>query len=201
MPRTRSFDESYVIEQAMETFWSQGYEATSVDDLVAATGLSKSSLYGAFGNKRSLFDRTLDFYVNQRVDSMLGGLETGEGGADEVIAFFDLYERITMEYPERAALGCLLTNSVTEMGFSDAAVRNRADAYIDRLAGAFASALTRSEARDELAPGHAGERGQILATLALGLFVRGRGSLDPTGPQLVASAVRSMVNSWRCEVA
>ena len=201
MPRTRSFDEAYVIEQAMETFWSQGYEATSVDDLVAATGLSKSSLYGAFKNKRGLFEASLGFYMDQRVDNLLGGMEHGDGGAEHVLAFFDLFEQISREYPERAALGCLLTNSITEMGFSDDAVRDRADAYIDRLAGAFASALTRSEVKGELVPGHADQRGQILATLVLGLFVRGRGNLDPSGPSLVANAVRSMVESWCSEGA
>lgn len=87
------------------------------------------------------------------------------------------------------------------MGFSDAAVRNLADAFVDRLTGAFAGALVRSEARDELVPGHAGERGQILAALAVDLLIGDGASLYPTGPKLIASAVRSMVNSWRGEVA
>lgn len=200
MPRTRSFDESYVVEQAMETFWSQGYEATSVDDLVAATGLSKSSLYGAFGNKRGLFESALAFYMDQRVDNMLGGMEHGDGGVEQVVAFFEFLVQVTVDYPERAALGCLLTNSITELGFSDAAIRERADRYIDRLSGAFATALARSEEVGELAPGQADERGQILATLVLGLFVRGRGNLDPAGPSVIAGAVRSMVESWRNEI-
>lgn len=55
MGRTRSFDESLVVSQAARAFLATGYEGTSVDALVAATGLHRGSLYGAFGSKRGLF--------------------------------------------------------------------------------------------------------------------------------------------------
>jgi len=55
MGRTRSFDESLVVSQAATAFLATGYEGTSVDALVAATGLHRGSLYGAFGSKRGLF--------------------------------------------------------------------------------------------------------------------------------------------------
>lgn len=55
MGRTRSFDEAAVVAQAARAFVTSGYEATSLDMLVAATGLHRGSLYGAFGSKRGLF--------------------------------------------------------------------------------------------------------------------------------------------------
>ena len=63
MPRPRKFDESDVIAAARDEFWTRGYAATSVDDLTAATGLGKGSLYGAFGDKHGLFMRALDDYI------------------------------------------------------------------------------------------------------------------------------------------
>ena len=54
MARPRTFDEADVVEAARDQFWNRGYAATSVDDLTAATGLGKGSLYGAFGDKHSL---------------------------------------------------------------------------------------------------------------------------------------------------
>ena len=55
MGRTRSFVESEVVAAARRAFLATGYEGTSVDDLVTATGLHRGSLYGAFGSKRGLF--------------------------------------------------------------------------------------------------------------------------------------------------
>jgi TetR/AcrR family transcriptional repressor of nem operon len=200
MARIRAFDEAYVLEQAMETFWAKGYEATSVDDLVAATGISKSSLYGAFGNKHGLFEAALGFYTDTRVQAMLGGLEHGVGGIDEVVAFFDVVVQIAEEFPDRGALGCLLTNSITELAYSDPRISQSADEYIDRLTNAFAAAVERSERSGELTPGGAAWRAQVLGTLALGLFVRRRGNPDPSGAIAVAQAVRNMVESWRSEL-
>jgi TetR/AcrR family transcriptional repressor of nem operon len=54
MGRPREFDFNDTLERAMQTFWAKGYEATSLDDLCAATGLGRSSLYAAFGDKQSL---------------------------------------------------------------------------------------------------------------------------------------------------
>jgi AcrR family transcriptional regulator len=54
--RPRIFDPDLVLENAMQLFWSKGYEATSLQDLLATTGLSKSSLYESFGNKQRLFE-------------------------------------------------------------------------------------------------------------------------------------------------
>src|SRR5687768_12471033 len=56
----RQFDEETVLERATEVFWRRGFAATSVDDLVHATGLGRGSLYGAFGNKEALFIRVVD---------------------------------------------------------------------------------------------------------------------------------------------
>ena len=62
MARPRKFDEPQVIAAARDVFWRSGYVDTSLDDLTAATGLGRGSLYGAFGDKRALFLRVLDEY-------------------------------------------------------------------------------------------------------------------------------------------
>lgn len=62
MARPREFDEDDVLDAALSVFWSKGYEGTSVQDLVDATGLGRASLYGAFGDKQALFARTLARY-------------------------------------------------------------------------------------------------------------------------------------------
>lgn len=59
MARPRAFDEELVLSQARTLFASQGYNGTSIDDLVKATGLLRGSLYRAFGSKRNLFEMLL----------------------------------------------------------------------------------------------------------------------------------------------
>jgi AcrR family transcriptional regulator len=67
MARPREFDEPLVLDKAMEVFWRQGYEGTSLSDLLDATSLTKSSLYAAFGSKEELFHRVVKRYLSEHV--------------------------------------------------------------------------------------------------------------------------------------
>ncbi|MEM8645620.1 MAG: helix-turn-helix domain-containing protein, partial [Pseudomonadota bacterium] len=62
MSGRKQFNEDEALEAAMRAFWQRGYEATSLSDLEAATGLNKSSLYNAFESKEALFVRCLERY-------------------------------------------------------------------------------------------------------------------------------------------
>lgn len=68
MPRggKRAFDEQAALDAAMELFWRQGYEGTSIADLTEAMDIRPPSLYAAFGNKRQLFEKVLDRYAQAR---------------------------------------------------------------------------------------------------------------------------------------
>jgi hypothetical protein len=62
MARTHAFEENQVLDRAMAPFWRQGFEATSIEELVAASGINRGSMYAAFGDKRGLFMPVLDHY-------------------------------------------------------------------------------------------------------------------------------------------
>lgn len=64
--RKRGFDDQVALQTAMELFWRQGYEGTSIADLTKALGINPPSLYAAFGSKRDLFEKTLDRYMCER---------------------------------------------------------------------------------------------------------------------------------------
>lgn len=64
MGRPREFDIDNALEQALHLFWRKGYEGTSITDLTEAIGITKPSLYAAFGNKEELFRKALDRYVD-----------------------------------------------------------------------------------------------------------------------------------------
>ena len=60
--RPRAYDPQVALARAAEVFWKAGYAGTSLDDLAAATGMNRPSLYAAFGDKRDLYLKTLDYY-------------------------------------------------------------------------------------------------------------------------------------------
>lgn len=60
--RPRAYDPQVALARAAETFWQAGYAGTSLDDLVEATGMNRPSLYAAFGDKRDLYLKTLEYY-------------------------------------------------------------------------------------------------------------------------------------------
>ena len=61
--RPRSFDSEKALDRALQVFWKQGYEGTSISDLTAAMNINRPSLYAAFGNKEALFDKVLERYI------------------------------------------------------------------------------------------------------------------------------------------
>jgi TetR/AcrR family transcriptional repressor of nem operon len=67
MARPREFDEQAVLDAAVQCFWARGYEAISVRDPIEKTGITGASLYNAFGDKRALYQRVLDHYVEDSV--------------------------------------------------------------------------------------------------------------------------------------
>jgi AcrR family transcriptional regulator len=66
--RPREFCVDEALAQALRVFWEKGYEGTSLNDLTEAMGITRPSLYAAFGNKESLFRKTLDLYEREKLD-------------------------------------------------------------------------------------------------------------------------------------
>jgi TetR/AcrR family transcriptional regulator, transcriptional repressor for nem operon len=116
MGRPREFDETAVLEAAMQHFWAQGYELTSVRDLANCMGITSASLYNAFGDKRSLYRRALDHYLDQSVYDRIARLERLPP-VDAVRAFFD--EIIERSLSDKQRKGCLLVNSALEVAPHD----------------------------------------------------------------------------------
>src|ERR1700722_5640136 len=77
MPRPRGFDSEHVVDRAMELFWTQGYDATSVSDLTAVLGLHPGSMYRTFGDKHALFLRALERYQQSQARPLAPALLAG----------------------------------------------------------------------------------------------------------------------------
>ena len=111
MARPREFDVDEALDQATQVFWSRGYEATSVQDLVDALGVNRASLYATFGDKAQLFAAVLDRYEELVNKAVLHALAPPAAGAEAVRAWFQaLIEAATQP---RTPKGCLMINTLT----------------------------------------------------------------------------------------
>jgi len=139
MARPREFDEVKVKEALMCVFWKKGYEATSMQDLVEATGLLKGSLYGAFGDKRALYMVALEHYDHTRIQDGINMLH-GEGpGVDKISKLFDAV--INSAKAGLFSGGCLLCNASIEMAPVDKSVGSSVKSTIRRLQSAVEAAI------------------------------------------------------------
>jgi len=116
MARPREFNEEAVLDAAVQCFWAHGYEATSVRDLIEKTGITGASLYNAFGDKRALYQRALDHYVE---DSVLDRIRRCEALAprEAIGAFFAEIVRRSLD--DHQHKGCMLVNAALDVMPSD----------------------------------------------------------------------------------
>jgi TetR/AcrR family transcriptional repressor of nem operon len=122
VPRPREFDEDEVLDQVVETFWRRGYEATSVSDLMEATGLAKGSLYKGFGDKHQLYLRALERYLAAGLESFFACARQQPTGRDALEALLLMIAGYSTCAGERR--GCFAVNSTIELASHDAEVRN-----------------------------------------------------------------------------
>lgn len=112
MARPREFDEATVLEAAMNCFWAQGYELTSVRELAKRMGITGASLYNAFGDKRSLYRQVLGHYLEQTVRERVARLERLLP-FPAIRTFFD--EIVERSVTDKQRRGCMLVNSALEL--------------------------------------------------------------------------------------
>jgi AcrR family transcriptional regulator len=191
MARPREFDEATVVEAARDRFWDAGYAATSLSDLTAATGIGKTSLYGAFGDKHALYLRIFDEYSTGAVRSVAAELAGPDEGALERIAAHLLGNAASSAGNPR---GCLLARGTAELAGHDEAVAARAHEAYHELANVYADAVRAAQRAGELAPGaDPNALGSFLLAVHRGTEALGRGGADePTLRTIVETALAGL---------
>ena len=116
MGRPREFDPDEVLEESMKLFWTKGYGATSLDDLLRETGLARQSLYNGFGDKHALFLATLRRYDEQAGAMLRGAFEGGHSVREGLKAFM---MGIVDRSEEGRKRGCFVVNSAVELSPHD----------------------------------------------------------------------------------
>ena len=149
MPRQREFDREGALDRAMGAFWTKGYAATSIEELVAHMGIQRGSLYATFGDKRSLFLSALDRYQRVVTRELFEALGAPGSGLEAIRRFFRL--RVERSLDRSRPAGCLVTNSAVELSRRDRGAAAKVGASLAGLEAAFLGALERARAQGELA--------------------------------------------------
>jgi TetR/AcrR family transcriptional repressor of nem operon len=149
--RPRSFDADAAVERAMNVFWSRGYHATALPDLLRATKLSRGSLYAAFGDKHSLFLLALDRYIADAVTRIDMELDTRKDPVDGLRTYLAGYvERTSGAHGRR---GCLVIATAMELAGRDADVDRRIAGFFKIMEGRLSDTFSRAKAAGKLADG------------------------------------------------
>ena len=191
MGRHKQFDDTVVVRAARDVFWQRGYASTSLADLEAATGLSRSSMYQTYGSKRGLFDRALRNYLEELIWPMLAPMEATGAGREEIVGYF-LAQAANLRRSRRSVLtqGCLIANTSTELNVLDADTvevvleyRNRVRAAIFHALGGMTETIHDRAAKAE-----------ILAATQIGVMISAR--VDPIAAAKLAETVATDLKDW-----
>ncbi|VIO75714.1 HTH-type transcriptional repressor ComR [Bradyrhizobium ivorense] len=186
--RPRSFDVDGAVERAMQVFWSRGYHATALPDLLRATKLSRGSLYAAFGDKHSLFLCALDRYIADALARMDIEFDPRRDPVDGLRSYFAGYVDRTSGAKGRR--GCLLVATTMELAGQDADVNRRAAGFFKAMETRVAAALSRAKAAGKLADGvEPSSAARILVCFVEGLRVIAKTGPTPITSQATADAL------------
>ena len=138
MGRTLAFNHSSARDKALVLFWRKGYQATTLDDLLQAMEISRSSFYASFTDKRSLFLDCLDLFA-QRTQDLLRRARSEMPPIDALQRFLE--RNVIGVRGAQASWGCMLVSTVLEMADVDDELSARASAHLSDMQAAFEESL------------------------------------------------------------
>lgn len=162
--RPRSFEPDEALAKARDTFWRKGYAATSLDDLSAATGLNRPSLYGAFGDKRALYLAALERNRQDMIGALTKAMEAPGSLRERLLLVFSTASALYRAGDE-GQRGCFFIGTAVTESVADPAVRQVLCSTFQEFDDCFAAAF--EAAKTELP---AGAAPASLAKFATGIF-------------------------------
>ena len=173
----------------MDAFWRKGYEATSLADLTAATGLNKASLYRVFGDKHALFMAALRNYADTEMRESRAVIDESRSPLTNIRA---VVRKVITDFAHEK--GCLMINSLVELGPHDGVVadllQNFSSTRVEALTGLIEQARQAGEVRTELDPARLAQ--SLMITLA-GSAAMARGFLPR---EVICENLENLIDGW-----
>lgn len=174
MPQEKQFNKQEALGRALDAFWSRGFEATSMQNLVDCMGINRGSLYATFGDKRALFVAALASYDEGR-RQMLAEFEKRYEPRDAIRNVFLAFTRDLVE--DGGNKGCFITNTALELAPHDDEVRKLVSAAQEDVEQFFVRMIRKGKASgaigDHVRPSDAA-RGLLASLLGLLVLTRSR---------------------------
>ena len=148
MARTKAFDQDTVVEKAMQVFWSQGYEATSIQDLVEAMGINRGSIYDTFGDKSNLFQVAMRRYMDTAPSARLIATASAAAPRQAIEKFIRM--QVDLSCAPEGQRGCLMTNTLTELCYCDKDIAKMLGSGLIRIENAFCILVRRGQEDGEI---------------------------------------------------
>ena len=192
MPWEKQFDVDEVLDKAMQAFWSRGYEATSMQDLVERTGINRGSLYATYRDKHELFLAALRMYAQTIHHKRLADVESKYGPREAIRQSFLAFTRQVSE--KGGNRGCFLTNTALELAAHDPEAGKVVAQAQKQTEAWFAAMIRKGKAKGEV-PEDVEPEGTARALLAslIGLSVLARSRPERSLLQgIVDDAVRRL---------
>jgi TetR/AcrR family transcriptional regulator, transcriptional repressor for nem operon len=120
LARSKEFEETEVLDKAMRLFWDQGYEKTSMSELVEHMGIHRKSIYDTFGDKHMLFLKAFNRYKEKIGATLTSGVKRSATAMEALRFYFDFMIRTNVD--ENLPSGCLSVNSAVELATRDSDV-------------------------------------------------------------------------------
>jgi TetR/AcrR family transcriptional repressor of nem operon len=193
MARPRGFDETVALDAAIECFRRRGYEATSIRDLTECMGIGPTSLYNSFGDKRALFIKALERYVDCSVGARLKRLESSLPPEQAVRTLIqDVVER---SLTDRTRGGCLLINSALEIAPHDPEVGAEIAKRLGEIEGFFRRSISAAQSSGTISRKlNSSDFARLLLGVLLGIRVLARSKPERTLLEGVARPALSLLN-------
>ncbi|MEE4211970.1 MAG: TetR/AcrR family transcriptional regulator [Parvularcula sp.] len=184
------------MQNAMWVFWTRGYHATSIDDLVNATGVARSGIYSEFGGKEEAFIKCLAHYREGVANPAISILHRTEDGFDAIREYFDHFIEMHRQHGMPGP-GCFIANAVTEVAPHSDAASEVSSAHLNELTRGFATALHRAAAQagSALRPQDLDSLARFLSIASQGLWSYARVIDDLAEVEQVAREYQALVRA------
>lgn len=179
MARVREFDPDEAIQNAMQVFWRNGYGDTTMEDIVAETGVSRYGLYGTFGNKKDLLVAAMRQYEKSMAETVWAGLRRPNAGRAEIIEYWQSLK--TYAQQENFCNGCLIVNVAAEVAPHDPDIAAEIKRIDDEHAAFFTRAIRNGQETGDI-PGNVNPEGaaKMLVALSRGGALMIRAGTNPS---------------------
>lgn len=167
-----SISRKRIASRAMMYFWREGFYASSIDEIVAETGIDQHRLYTEFNGRQGLFLAALRNYIEDIATAGFAPLETSDACAEDIAAYFKVQveKALEMGLPGK---GCFITNTILKTSPQNRIVRGVTDECLLRMRTGFENALRNEARRRELSNAPIAQLASFLTTSSMGLWIYG----------------------------